>query len=283
MVCDWMLPDMILMVSLCDPACLTCFGQLITQCNSCDNDTSANIEYMLLNKTCVSPCPIPYFRSAPNVCGKCATNCTVCSVVSTNCTVCASGYVYLPLDNTCPTSCPSLYYFDSSTNQCELCNTNCTVCTGNPGPCQRCISTLYLYSQACYDVCPSADLVANPVNATCENCSTWCVGLTLTFYQPSGSNGISNLYIDLNFTHALDFSTFPMTTFQTITFANSSLTLDMFTITYTQTNSNRGYRITLQPIGYSLVINQTITVTTLSLPSPKHNSSDGRLFKDTNY
>lgn len=87
----------------------------------------------------------------------------------------------------------------------------------------------------------------------------------------------------MNFTDTLDFSTFPVSTFQAISFQNSSLDVSMFNVTYTPTNGNRGYRITLQPYGYSLLINQTITVTTMALPSSKHTSALGRLFQDQNY
>lgn len=95
-------------------------------------------------------------------------------------------------------------------------------------------------------------------------------------------NGFSYLYIDMNFSAPLDFSTFPMSSFQTISFDNSSFDLSMFNITYTPMNGN-AYRITLQPLGFSLIVNQTIKVTTMGLVTPKHNSADGRPFKDENY
>lgn len=280
MSCSWMLPDIILMVSVCNETCLTCYGPSNTQCTSCANDTMLNIQYLLTVNTCDVDCGYRYYQSGPNICAKCNTNCTVCTGTSINCSVCATGFVFFPPNNTCPNSCPSLYYFNVTASQCEACDLSCEKCTGSPSPCQYCASGYYLYQSVCYNACPFPDLVVNSANRTCENCSVWCVGLSLSFYQPSGYNGFSYLYIDLNFTYALDFSSFPMTTFQTISFQNSSLDLSMFNITYTPTNGNKGYRITLQPIGYSLIINQTLTVTTMGLVTPKHTSADGRPFKD---
>ena len=40
------------------------------------------------------------------------------------------------------------------------------------------------------------------------------------------------LYVDMNFTEDLDFSTFPYETFQVFTIDNDLYTLDMFTFTY---------------------------------------------------
>ena len=80
------------------------------------------------------------------------------------------------------------------------------------------------------------------------------MGLTVSFYQPKGMNGLSALYIDMNFTNAIDFTTFPMSTFQTISFGSSKYSTSMFNITYTPTTS-MAYRITLVPIGYAFISN----------------------------
>jgi hypothetical protein len=52
-------------------------------------------------------------------------------------------------------------------------------------------------------------------------------------YIPAGENGLSALCIDMSFTHDLDFSTFPMATFQNIKFSNAMISLDAFNVTYT--------------------------------------------------
>jgi hypothetical protein len=148
-------------------------------------------------------------------------------------------------------------------------------------PCQYCAVTYFLLGEECLQPCPS-DLYENVVNRTCENCSVYCIMASINFYQPKGTNGLSALYIDMKFTQPITFAEFPMDTFQTISFANSKYTISMFNVTYTPLSSST-YRITLSPIGFAFLVNETITVTVMDLPDPKHNGSDGRPFRDEAY
>lgn len=52
----------------------------------------------------------------------------------------------------------------------------------------------------------------------------------------------TKLYIDLNFTEDIDFTTFDMEGFQTISFASTFYDLEMFTFQYFNTSS-KSYRI----------------------------------------
>ena len=104
----------------------------------------------------------------------------------------------------------------------------------------------------------------------------------MSFYQPAGMNGLSPLYVDMKFTNPLDNTTFPYETFQTITFSNPLLDISQFNVTYTWLSS-QNYRITLVPSGFALLVNETVTVTTMALPVTKHNGADGRPFRDENY
>lgn len=82
-------------------------------------------------------------------------------------------------------------------------------------------------------------------------------------YIPAGQNGLSALEIDMVFTFPLDFTTFPMQTFQTVSFDNAMITLSAFNVTYSVLNSS-AYRISLAPLGYAFMVNETVTVTTMS-------------------
>jgi hypothetical protein len=85
------------------------------------------------------------------------------------------------------------------------------------------------------------------------------------------------IYIDMGFTEDLDFSTFPMETFQTITFSSDLYTLDMFNFVYKEINSS-AYRISIEPKGYMFLYNITIDVTTMELPDIVHEAANGRPF-----
>jgi hypothetical protein len=56
----------------------------------------------------------------------------------------------------------------------------------------------------------------------------------------------------------------------------------MFNVTYTVL-SNMTYRITMMPVGFALIVNETVTVTTISMPSPINTAADTRPFKVESY
>lgn len=80
----------------------------------------------------------------------------------------------------------------------------------------------------------------------------------------------------MTFTKPLDFTTFDMTTFQTVSI--DGVDASEYTVAYTQL-SNSSYRITLQPNGYIFIYNQTVTVTTKTQPATVDTSVDLTPFK----
>lgn len=84
----------------------------------------------------------------------------------------------------------------------------------------------------------------------------------------------------MTFTRALDPLTFDNVNFQTLEVSNYPLSA--FNITYEWLNSNT-YRIKVKPIGYIFLYNETVTVTTMAVPSTLHNSLDLIPFHLTTY
>jgi hypothetical protein len=83
----------------------------------------------------------------------------------------------------------------------------------------------------------------------------------MSLYTTTGLNGISPITISMTFTAAMDWNTFPYQTFQTISFEDAMLSLDVFNVSYTLVNTTT-YTINLVPKGYSFLVNESITVTT---------------------
>ena len=139
-------------------------------------------------------------------------------------------------------------------------------CTGDPYPCSKCNDSAYLYygNMTCDTTCPSP-LVKNNVNRTCEDCSVYCVNMTLSRFIPSGAAGLAPLTFDLNFTYSLNWSTFVYPDFQSITFAGSTYSINDFNVTYSNLTS-RMYRITINPYNYAFIINQSVTITVRARP-----------------
>ena len=84
----------------------------------------------------------------------------------------------------------------------------------------------------------------------------------------------------MTFTKDLNFSSFDMTTFQTISI--SSISSSEYTVTYQQLTSS-SYRIFVEPIGYIFLYNDTVLVTTKSQPASLDTANDDVPFKPSNY
>ena len=83
-------------------------------------------------------------------------------------------------------------------------------------------------------------------------------------YFPNALN--EKIYVDMNFTEDLNFSSFPYTTFQSFSFDSTLYTLNMFNFEYVIT-SNSSYRVIMEPKGYIFLYNVTITCTTMVEPT----------------
>ena len=85
---SWGVKDLLIVVSKCDPSCLTCFGSLATNCMSCQSGL------YLQGSICILNCP----------------------------------FYTMPATGTCITSCPAYYYINKYNNFCEPCPINCPTC-----------------------------------------------------------------------------------------------------------------------------------------------------------
>ena len=211
--CGWFLPVVMVLIEYCDQACLVCNGLTNSTCSSC----AAN--YYKSGTVCDTGCLSNYYPDPVITfnCLPCPTGCLTCTS-ATVCNTCNTpSYIYHPTNYSCLNSCPGGFYNSSDSGQCEQCLNNCSKCTDYPTPCQACNTGWYYYSSDCLSSCPDG-LFASITTNTCEDCTTYCIGLNISIYSTPGQSGLSPLYIDLNFTYDLDFTTFPMKTFQTVTF-----------------------------------------------------------------
>ena len=220
----------------CATGCATC-NPTITTCLSCI------ATYGLLNSACYSPCPDPYFISG-SICSRCSLYCLSCSTSSTTCSSCVISGAYKSYlhGSGCVVNCPiGTYPFDNSTlgpTVCNPCNSSCVKCSGNLNNCSICSNTTFLYINTCLPVCPVGYFGDN----TTRTCNDSSVRLQITMAFLDSLN--EQLAIDMEFTSNLDQATFPITTFQNITFSDPTITTKIFSITYSWTSA-RSYRILL--------------------------------------
>ena len=217
------------------------------------------------------------------ICQSCNVTCLTCQENSNNCLVCKSGYILNKINATtaqCLKNCLPSRYNNTVLNECTPCDSSCESCTGDPSPCSKCNSNYFLFQSVCGNSCPSP-LVYNRVNWTCEDCSVWCVNMTLTRYLPNGGSGLAPLMFNLNFTQPIDWTTFDMASFSNYAFGGSLYTLSNFNITYANISS-RSFRVTINPYTYAFIINQSVQIKVISRPADdsKLVSADGRPFMD---
>ena len=91
---------------LCDEGCLSCFGPIDNNCNSCKKNTYLDG----LKNTCVALCPDKYYEEAKNnKCELCFSDCIKCDNNNKNaCLSCIPGK-FLFKDK-CFVQCPDNYY-----------------------------------------------------------------------------------------------------------------------------------------------------------------------------
>lgn len=272
-----------------------------TNCTACiytANYCTACITYFgYANHVCYNPCPVGYYNNTNGTnCTACSVYCYICVDPADLCTVCTTvspyiAYLYNTTNATgqCLRVCPAGWYPETYSgagpNLCLACPTECLTCTGNPTPCQTCIANYYLYLSTCINPCPDGYFATNTTGTgTCLYCNTWCVDLTIDMYFPTAMN--KQIYIDMQFSRELDFTTFDYQNFQAITISSSNMHYDlsMFTVTYKVIGKGT-YRIILEPVGYIFLYNATFTVTTKNYDNttgPDY-SIDLMPFKETDY
>lgn len=87
----WTVKDLVIVLSICNTACLTCSGSAATNCLTCPSG------FYLLGSTCILTCP----------------------------------YKTMPNNRTCVTACPAYFYSNSYNGFCEPCPSGCPSCSNS--------------------------------------------------------------------------------------------------------------------------------------------------------
>lgn len=260
---------------LCHPNCTTCTNY--DKCYSCASG------YSWYGYTCYLPCNSGFWNNTAN-CTLCNSLCAECSDATT-CSICTlSGTNKAYLSGTfCYKVCPALSYsYDNNgtgPNICMPCDASCSICTNTPRPCSSCNTGYYLYNSTCGSTCPTGFVKYNLTNI-CLDCNTACVGLTIKMYFSDSLN--SQIYVDMTFSQALNYSTFDYVNFQMLFISSPLYSMSMFNVTY-KIVDNFTYRIIVQPTGYTFLYNDTLTVTTKNQTSIIETSQSGFPFKNNTY
>lgn len=164
--------------SQCSSTCLTCFG-VVSNCTSCNSNSSYPALNMSSTGVCLSACPIYYYLSNttfPTQCVGCIPPCLACSS-SNSCLSCVNGFYYYNL--TCSLSCPAnITISDNSSWTCTPCSSQCATCITTVNTCSTCSSLAAFYNNQCVTQCPYP-MVIN--NGYCANCSVSCKSCFLTY------------------------------------------------------------------------------------------------------
>jgi proprotein convertase subtilisin/kexin type 5 len=105
----------------------------VNYCTACTSATyciSCSPGYYLSNNTCISLCGNSQV-SINGICMNCNSNCTACQSSINSCSACASGFLYAPSINACPSSCPTTLYYNPTTQTCITVCPSATYITKN--------------------------------------------------------------------------------------------------------------------------------------------------------
>lgn len=105
--------------SACNSKCITCTTSDVI-CTSCTLNGSNTAYLFASNNTCVTSCPVKYFKDnndglGPNLCTQCDLSCSVCTSLIV-CTACSANYYFL--NNSCYLVCPATYFGYNLTWKC---------------------------------------------------------------------------------------------------------------------------------------------------------------------
>jgi hypothetical protein len=141
----------------CNAVCLTCFGPLSTNCDSCGNSTTSILFKDPSGPTCRPSCPQGYVGiSSSNSCQQCDAGCASCQNATNDCQQCqkVGNIFYYLYDSSCLMLCPDGTYKNGSSLSCL----NCSYFTLN---------------QECIQQCPTGYVGISKLGASvCEGCST---------------------------------------------------------------------------------------------------------------
>ncbi|GFS77934.1 extracellular matrix protein FRAS1 [Nephila pilipes] len=149
----------------CSSSCKTCFGNMTSQCSSCENG------YFLQQGRCVKSCG-PNFYSSEGYCFECHESCLSChGPNSSDCISCALSGQLLQ-DGTCVDECIGHFYV--ADGYCLACNESCARCLKD-GTCQFCEDSFYLEEEYCVPECTPGyykflDAYCLPCHDECQSC-----------------------------------------------------------------------------------------------------------------
>lgn len=199
---------------LCFVGCALCTGPTNTSCSQCKNDVANSLTYLLVygSLNCSLSCPDgQYASNYANSCFPCDINCLTCLGTSSNCTTCSrtgTGILLFLENNICVQSCSKSMYQNGTNHTCLACNIGCAVCTGpSLTECQECrnatdpaniSNTLYFYlyqgNSICDTACPLGQFILSGFPNRCQNCSSQCVGCSVSAYNCTEANLCSVTY-----------------------------------------------------------------------------------------
>lgn len=151
----------------CDPACMLCIHRS-------DHCLACKPPYALLNKSCVSLCPVGMRHDETrHVCEACGMNCLECDS-SHECRECMVGMFLL--HGECVSPCPLQYVGNMTTGQCVACPHHCRQCSEKMGEvvCTECDNGYHkLGVIGCVETCPAGYFLDFNSNE-CHQCHMSC-------------------------------------------------------------------------------------------------------------
>ncbi|GFY74626.1 extracellular matrix protein FRAS1 [Trichonephila inaurata madagascariensis] len=149
----------------CSLSCKTCFGNMTSQCSSCEKG------YLLQKGRCVKSCDSNFYASE-GYCFECHESCLSCvGPNSSDCISCALSGQLLQ-DGTCVDECIGHFYV--ADGYCLACNESCARCLKD-GTCQFCEDSFYLEEEYCVPECTPGyykfiDAYCLPCHDECQSC-----------------------------------------------------------------------------------------------------------------
>jgi hypothetical protein len=174
----------------CHPTCLTCSGDLSTQCLTCGLNAD-----LTASKTCVCRSGSFKLTEGPD-CTLCSPSCKECSGTNSyQCTECKAGTAMTNINNGMGEClCPFGQFFNTVANQCQPCGPRCKNCTGSSTFCTECkdappVSFLNTATGVCS--CTATNKAINSTTGLCENCHVTCLTCSLPGSLSSCSSCVS--------------------------------------------------------------------------------------------
>ena len=225
------LSDQMTCLDVCHPSCLTCDGNLNTDCLSCQ---SGRLRYNPNSSDtfqCIVSCPTGFYPSQDNTeCLSCDSSCLSCTN-GTACLQCKSTY---PLKvsasaSLCYSTCPAKTYEDTGLGKCLDCDSSCSSCSGpSSQECTSCHAGYYLDlvtpmadSGSCAKCDPSCNTCLGSTGNDCTSCNPPLIlnGSSCQINSASTPNSTKTTNATTGDSKTQDVTTVPSTILTTMSFA----------------------------------------------------------------